>query len=87
VSQRFKNAASAPRRPFDHPAVHQEQQDGCAFVQGRLGPELGAVQIVLQVQTGVPNGFIEQGQTVLVIVVRRVVGQSAGPIAGKLLDE
>ena len=87
MRQRLIDAPSAPGRPLDDSPVHQEQQDGRALMQRRAGPELGTGQVVLEMEAGVSGGLFEEGESMLVVTMGRVVGQAAGPVAGQLIHE
>ena len=87
VRQRLVHAASATGGPLDDSSVHEEQQDGRPLMQRRAGPELGASQIVLEMEPGVSGGLFEQGGSMLVVTVGGVMGQTARPITGELIHE
>ena len=87
MGKRFEDAASAPGRPLDHAAIDEEQQHGRPFRQRRFRPEIGPDQVVLEMESGVSGGFFEEGEAVLVVTVRRIMGQSAGPVASHFIDE
>jgi hypothetical protein len=85
--QGLVDAPPPPDRPFDHGPIYQEQDHGCLLVQGRLGPEGGPCQVVLEVQPGVLDGFREEGQAVLVVAMPAEVGESACPMASQVIHE
>ena len=87
VGQRLVDATAAPGRPLDDAPVHQEQQDRRSLVQGRSRPELGAGQVVLEVQPGVSGRLLEEGEAMLVIAVGGIMGQAAGPVTRQLIHE
>jgi hypothetical protein len=87
VRQRLIDAASAAGRPLDDAPVDEEQEDRGPLVQGRPRPEVGAAQVVLEVEPGVSGGLLEQGEAMLVVAMGGIVGQAAGPITGQLIDE
>src|SRR5262249_58193617 len=67
VRQRLVDAPPAAGRPLDDAPVDQEEEDRGPLVQGRPGPELRAGQVVLEMETGIPGGLLEQGEAVLVV--------------------
>jgi hypothetical protein len=87
VELRREDASSAMRRPLDHAPVHQEQQDRGAILQRQLGPELGASQVVLEVQTRIANGVFEESPTMFIIAVKAVVGQATVPVTSQKIHE
>ena len=87
VRQRLVDATPAAGRPLDDAPIDEEQQDRRPLVQRRPRPELGAAQVVLEVQPGVSGRLLEEGEAMLVVAVGGVMGQSAGPITGQLIDE
>lgn len=87
VGQGLVDPPPAAGRPLDDAPIHEEQQDGRPLVQGRPRPELGAAQVVLEMQPGVPGGLLEQGEPMLVVAMGGVVGQAAVPVTGQLMDK
>ena len=73
--------------PLDDPAVHEEQEDRRSLVQGRPRPELGAAQVVLEMEPGVSGRLLEDREAMLVIAMGGIVGQAAGPVTRQLIHE
>jgi hypothetical protein len=70
-----------------HASIHQEQQHSRLLVQRRLEPEIGPHQVVLQVQTSVQYGLLEESQAVFVVAMPGEVGESAFPVASQSIHE
>lgn len=87
VCQRLVDAAASTTGPFNDPSVDEEEEHGGPLVQRRSRPEVGAAQVVLEVQPGISSGLFEQGVPVLVVTMSGVVSQPPGPIASQLIDE
>ena len=53
VCQGLVHATAAAGRPLDDSPIHQEEQDRRPLVQRGPGPELGASQVILEMEPGV----------------------------------
>ena len=60
VRQRLEDATPFPDAALDHAPVDQEQQDDRSLMQRHRRPVLGMRQVVLEVQPGVSDRFLEQ---------------------------
>ncbi len=87
MRQGLVDATTAPGRALDDPAVHEEQEDRRSLVQGRPRPELGAAQVVLEMEPGVSGRLLEDREAMLVIAMGGIVGQAAGPVTRQLIHE
>ena len=85
MRERLEDATSSPDRPLDDAPVDQKQQDDRSLMQRHRRPVLGIGQIVLEVQAGVADGFLEQRDTMLVIAVQAVMSELADP-SGEAVD-
>ena len=72
--------------PDDHASVDEEEEEGHATSQRGLRPVGGTGQVVFEVQSGVAQGFGNQGFEMLVVPVTAEVGQAARPEARQLAN-
>lgn len=87
VGERLVDATAAAGGALDDPAIDEEQEHGRPLVQRGPRPEVRAGEIVLEMHPGVPGCLVEERLAVLVVVVRGVMGQSAGPVTSQLIHE
>ncbi len=79
--------SSPASRALDDAAIDEEQQNGRPLVQRGPRPEIRAGEVVLEVQARVAGCLVEERLTVLVVVMRGIMDQAAGPVTSQLIHE